>query len=204
MSRVDAALRALADAVDAVVARAAWMRRWYVPVTAAGLTALAIIAVFRMEATTPNYDPQYMRVLVERTIRNGGSYYSNGIHNKGPLEPFVYELAGHLGGRDGWWFVLAVFALAAAVCVGLAAAVLTVRVGGSTLLGVCVAVLAIVHLTISDADYAGVLYARNITTALIAVTIGVAAYGPLWADERRRRRAVVAIGVASGLAVQTC
>jgi hypothetical protein len=81
--------------------------------------------------------------------------------------------------------------------------VLTVRVGGSTLLGVCVAVLAIVHLTISDADYAGVLYARNITTALIAVTIGVAAYGPLWADERRRRRAVVAIGVASGLAVQT-
>jgi hypothetical protein len=203
MSRVDALLERLGGAVDELVTRSAWMRRWYVPVTAAGLTAIAIVAVFRMEATTPNYDPQYMRVLVERAIEHGGSYYSNGIHNKGPLEPLVYELAARLGGRDGWWFVIGVLALAAAVCVGLAAAVLTVRVGGSTLLGVCVAVLAIVHLTLSDADYAGVLYARNITTALIAGALGVAAYGPFWTGERRRRWAVIAIGVASGLAVQT-
>lgn len=203
MSRADAVLRRLGDAVDAIVTRTAWARRWYVPVTAAGLTMVAVVAVFRMEATTPNYDPQYMRVLVERTVENGGSYYSNGIHNKGPLEPFVYELAGLLGGRDGWWFVVAAFALAAAVCVGAAAAVLTVRIGGTTLLGACVAVAAIVHLTISDADYAGVLYARNITTALIATTLGVAAYRPFWEDAHARRRAVVAIGIASGLAVQT-
>ena len=203
MSRIDTILDRLADAVTALTARSAWMRRWYVPATAASLTAIAVVAVFRMEATTPNYDPQYMRVLVERTMEQGGSYYSNGIHNKGPLEPLVYELAGLLGGRAGWWFVVGVFALVAAVCVGLVAAVLTVRVGGSTLLGVCVAVVAIVHLTISDADYAGVLYARNITTALIALALGVAAYGPSWAGERGRRRAAVAVGVASGLAVQT-
>ena len=203
MSRGDVILTRLGDAVEAIVRRTAWMRQWYVPATAAGLTAIAVVAVFRMEATAPNYDPQYMRVLVERTMERGGSYYSNGIHNKGPLEPFVYEVAGHLGGRDGWWFVVAVFALGAAVCVGLVAAVVAIRVGGSTLLGVCVAVLAIVHLTISDADYAGVLYARNLTTALIAITLGVAAYGPAWAGDRRRRWAVVTIGVASGLAVQT-
>ena len=207
MSRPDGvvtrSLDRLGDALVAIVDRSAWLRRWYVPATAAGLTAIAIIAVFRMEATTPNYDPQYMRVLVERTMEQGGSYYSNGIHNKGPLEPFVYELAGLVGGRSGWWFVVAVFALIMAVCVGLAAAVLAIRVGGSTLLGVCVAVLAIVHLTISDADYAGVLYARNITTALIAVALGVAAYGPAWATDRNRRWATVAIGVAAGLAVQT-
>ena len=203
MLRTDAVLRRLGDAVASVVSASAWMRRWYVPVTAAGLTAIALIAVFRMEATTSNYDPQYMRVVVERTIVQGGSYYSNGIHNKGPLEPLVYEVAGLLGGRDGWWFIIGVFALAGAVVVGLAAAVVAVRAGASTLLGTCVAVMAIVHLTISDADYAGVLYARNITTALIALVVGVTLFGPCWADERRRRLAVVTIGVASGLAVQT-
>lgn len=203
MSWGDTILRRLGDAVVAVVARSAWMRHWYVPVTAAGLAAVAVIAVFRMEATTPNYDPQYMRVLVERTMEQGGSYYSNGVHNKGPLEPLVYEIAGLLGGRDGWWFVVAVMVLGLAVCVGLAAAVVTVRAGGSTLLGACIAVMATVHLTLSDADYAGVLYARNLTTALIAATLGVGAFEPWWSTERRRRRAVIAIGVASGLAVQT-
>ena len=54
-----------------------------------------------MQLSAANYDPQYMRVLVERTIRLGGSYYENGIHNKGPLEPAVYELAGRIGGRSG-------------------------------------------------------------------------------------------------------
>ena len=203
MPRRDAVLDRLARAVTTVIERSAWMRRWYVPATMAGLTALGVVAVFRMEATAPNYDPQYMRVLVERTMEQGGSYYSNGIHNKGPLEPFVYELAGLLGGRDGWWFMIAVFTLVVALCVGTAAAVLAVRVGGSTLLGASVAVLAVVHLTISDADYAGVLYARNITTALLSIAVGVAAFGPCWAGERSRRRAVVAVGVATGLAVQT-
>lgn len=203
MSRADALLDRLGDGLIALSARAAWLRRWYVPVTAAGLTVLAVVAVFRIESTAPNYDPQYMRVLVERTMQRGGSYYSNGIHNKGPLEPLVYEVAGRLGGRDGWWFLIAVVVLAVSLCVGLAAAVLAIRAGGSTLLGVCVAVMAVVHLTISDADYAGVLYARNLTTGLLAGAIGVAAYAPWWAAEHHRRRAVVAVGVAVGLAVQT-
>lgn len=202
-SRVDAVLRPLGDGIEELVRRSAWMRRWYVPVTAAGLAAIAIVAVFRMEATTPNYDPQYMRVLVERTMAFGGSYYSNGIHNKGPLEPLLYEIAGRLGGADGWWFVVSAMALGAAVCVGLAAAVVTVRVGGTTLPAVCVAVMAIVHLTLSDADYAGVLYARNITTALVAGALGIVAYGPMWRTERARRRTTLTAGLAIGLAVQT-
>jgi hypothetical protein len=203
MSGSERVLDAIGDAVDETVRRASWMRRWYVPVTAAGLTAIAIVALFRMEASAPNYDPQYMRVLVERTMAFGGSYYSNGVHNKGPLEPLLYEVAGRLGGPDGWWFVIALMTLAAAVVVGLAAAVVAVRAGSNTVLAVSVAVMAVVHLTLSDADYAGVLYARNLTTTFIAASLGVAAYGPFWANERTRRRAVLAVGVMSGLAVQT-
>jgi hypothetical protein len=180
-----------------------WMRAWYVPITAAGLALLAVIAVFRMESSAPNYDPQYMRVIVERTIRYGGSYYVNGIHNKGPLEPFVYELAARLGGDGGFWFVISLFALAAAGCVGVAAALFTVRSGGSVLLGSSVAAAAIVHLTLSDADYAGVLYARNMTVALLSIGFAVAAFDPAWSSDRRRVASVVVVGITTGLAVQT-
>ena len=132
--------------------------RWIKPVVVAALVALAVIAVFHMQLSAANYDPQYMRVLVERTIRLGGSYYENGIHNKGPLEPAVYELAGRIGGRSGFWFVIAIFTLATSLVIGVAAAIAVERSGGTRVVGFAVAVMAVTHLTLSDADYAGVLY----------------------------------------------
>lgn len=202
-SRVDRTLDAAGRAVRSVQGRMLWLRRWYVPFTAAGLAVLAVITVFAMEPSAANYDPMYMRVLVERATHTGRSYYTSGVHNKGPLEPLVYEIAGQLGGRDGWWFVIAVFVLIAAAVVGWAAAVVATRVGGSTVVGVCVGVGTTVHLTLSTADYAGVLYARNITTTLLAAAVGLVAFGPAWTGERRRRWAVVGVGLACGLAVQT-
>lgn len=180
-----------------------WMQRWYLPVAVVGLGAIAVVAVFHMESSAPDYDPQYIRVLVERTLRFGGSYYENGIHNKGPLEPAVYDLAARLGGDDGFWFVIGVFALIAAACVGAAAALFTVQSGGSRVLGMSVAAMAMVHLTLSSSDYAGVLYARNITVALLATAFSIAAFDPCWQSARRRLVAVVVVGIAIGLAVQT-
>ena len=99
--------------------------RWVRPVVIAMLAALALVAVFHMQLSAANYDPQYMRVLVERTIRLGGSYYENGIHNKGPLEPVVYELAGRIGGRSGFWFVIAIFTMITTVVIAAATAIAT-------------------------------------------------------------------------------
>ncbi len=156
-----------------------------------------------MELSTPNYDPQYIRVLVERTMRFGGSYYSNGIHNKGPLEPFVYEIAARIGGRDGTWFVVAVFALLAALAVGCAVFVVTDRAGGPVTVAVTMATVSVAHLTVSEADYAGVLYARNITVALLALAFCIAAIDVAWTSRRRRIGSVVILSGAIGLAVQT-
>jgi hypothetical protein len=203
MRNLENVVRSFRAGGAAVAERASSLRPWWVPVSAAGLTAFAMIAVFRMESTTPNYDPQYMRVLVERTMRFGGSYYSNGVHNKGPLEPLVHEIAGRLGGAAGWWFIMAAFALVAAMLVGLAAGIVVVRSGGPTVLAATAASVAVVHLTLTDADYAGVLYARNITTALICAAVGMAAFDPFWATERRRRISVLVVGAAIGLAAQT-
>ena len=196
-------LDAVADGSNAVRDHSRWMLRWITPVTAASLVALATIALFRMEASGANYDPQYMRVIVERTIRYGGSYYENGIHNKGPLEPLIYEIAARVGGDAGFWFMIGVFAMIAALCVGLAASLFTIRSGGSTVLAAAVATMAAVHLTLSEADYAGVLYARNMTVALLSLAFAAAAFDPAWSARRWRLASVLVVGIATGLAVQT-
>jgi hypothetical protein len=177
--------------------------RWVKPVVVGALVTFAVIAVFHMQLSAANYDPQYMRVLVERTIRLGGSYYENGIHNKGPLEPAVYELAGRIGGRSGFWFVIAIFTLATSVVIGVAAAITVERSGGTRVVAFAVAVMAVTHLTLSDSDYAGVLYSRNITVGLLALAFIVGAWDGAWRSERRRIAAVLVAGLAIGLAVQT-
>jgi hypothetical protein len=183
--------------------RSGWLRHWYAPVTSAGLALSAAVAVFRMESSTPDFDPQYMRVVVERTMRYGGSYYENAIHNKGPLEPVLYELAGRIGGRDGWWFVIAVMALAAAVAIGWAVASVARDCGAPSVIGLSVAVMAVAHFTLSEADYAGVLYARNMVVALLSVAFAVTLTDRCWVPGRRTGLAVVIVGVCTGLAVQT-
>ena len=201
--RISAILDRWADVIIGVQQRMKWTQVWWAPITAAGLVIVAMVAVFRMEQSGPNYDPQYMRVLVERTIRFGGSYYENGIHNKGPLEPLVYEIAAHLGGHDGFWFVLGVFSLVAAVCIAAGAMVVTTWSGGSQLIGFTVAAGTVTHFTLSEADYAGVLYARNLSVALLSVAFVVAALDRMWVTPSRRVVAVFVIGATTGVAVQT-
>jgi hypothetical protein len=179
------------------------LTRWAGPVVIGVFAALAIIAVFHMQLSTANYDPQYMRVLVERTIRLGGSYYENGIHNKGPLEPVVYELAGRIGGRSGFWFVIAIFTMATTLVIAAATAIVTELAGGVRAVAIAVAAMAATHLTLSGSDYAGVLYSRNITVGLLAAAFALGAWDGAWRTERRRVGAVLVAGLAVGLAVQT-
>ena len=201
--RLRATVDRSADLIVGLRQRMKWTQSWWAPITAAGLVIVSVVALFRMESSGPNYDPQYMRVLVERTMRFGGSYYENGIHNKGPLEPLLFEIAGHLGGHDGFWFVLGIFSFLAALCIAAAAMVVTLWSGGSKLIGASVAAAAVTHFTLSEADYAGVLYARNMTVALLSVAFVVAAIEWCWTTPARRSLAVLVIGATTGIAVQT-
>lgn len=177
--------------------------RWLGPVVVAGLAVMAVSAVFRMQTSVADFDPQYMRVLVERKVALGGSYYENGIHNKGPLEPVVYEFAHRVGGPSGFWFVIAVASLVAASVIGLAAAVTARRFGAGPMVAWSVAVATAAHLTLSSSDYAGVLYARNLTVAMLAAAFVVGALDRCWTNARDRLVATVVTGAVIGLAVQT-
>lgn len=180
-----------------------WAQRWAGPIVAALLVVVGGAAVFRMEHSVADYDPQYMRTLVERTMRFGGSYYENGIHNKGPLEPIVYEWAARLGGSAGFWLWIAVFTLAAAMAVGLAAATVARRFGAGPVVAASAGVAVVVHLTLSQSDYAGVLYARNLVVAMMSSAFVITLADRAWSTPRRRMASVLAVGLLVGLAVQT-
>ena len=94
--------------------------RW---LTVAVLTVVFVIPFLGNRLRVADVDPQFMRDLIERAHRFGGTFYENGIYNKGVLEPFVYNLGRHLGGYDGMWLTISIFAaIAAAACFNAAAA----------------------------------------------------------------------------------
>ena len=78
------------------------------------LTFVTFVVVFAAAVIgnwlrSQNVDPEYTYDIVLRTIRFGGTYYENGIHNKGPLEPFVYQVAAWISSRDSFWYAISLF-----------------------------------------------------------------------------------------------
>src|SRR5437763_16594137 len=99
--------------------------RWQEPVrwlTVAVLAIVVVIPVVGNQVRVADVDPQFMRDLIERVHRFGGTFYQNGIYNKGVLEPFVYNVARHLGGYDGLWIAVSARAAAPALICPLAIA----------------------------------------------------------------------------------
>ncbi len=139
--------------------------------TVAAATVLVIAAVFQNELNSQDWDPQYMRDIVERTLVHGGSYYENGIHNKGPIEPLVYHAATLVSSYYSFWLAMSLFIALAALLVagGVTAAMRHVFAGGSARISVAIAVF--VHFTLTGADYSGKMYSRNITVAMQALAL---------------------------------
>jgi hypothetical protein len=167
------------------------------------VTTLVAAAIFGNELRAQNFDPQYMRVLIDRTLRYGGSFYENGIHNKGPLEPVVYLAAHWLGGSAGYWIAMSVLVAVAAVLVAAVIAGTARIAGAGWAVAVTVGAGMLFHLTLSEADYAGTLYARQLTVTLLAGAWAIAIVERCWSSPRRATASAIAIGVLLGLAVQT-
>lgn len=171
--------------------------------TAALFALVAMAAFFYDEQRSQDFDPQFMRVLVERSMAFHSNFYVAGIHNKGPLEPLVYRLAAAVGSHDGFWYAIAAFVVVAAFACAAAACSVVRAMGARRGLAVAAGAALFVHLTLSGADYAGVLYARNITIALLALAVVVTVSDRAWSSPVRSGLAAATIGVLLGLVAQT-
>src|SRR6476661_5572098 len=116
-----------------------------------------------------NVDPQFSMVLVQRTIRFGGTFFDNAIQDHGPIEPFLYDVAARLGGRNGAWYVISAMVTLVSLALGYVAARTARFVGATRDIGIAVGAAVFVHFTISRSNYAGVLYIRNMTSLLLAI-----------------------------------
>ena len=173
----------------------------------ASLPALVLVGVV---VTVPgnwlrvqNVDPQFAMVLVQRTIHFGGTFYDNAVQDHGPIEPFLYDVAARLGGRNGAWYVISAMATLVSLVLGYAAARTARLTGAARDVGIAVGAAVFVHFTISRSNYAGVLYIRNMTTVLLALAWVLLIDERVWASPRRRRAVAVAVGCLVGLAVQS-
>src|SRR6266850_2049566 len=78
-----------------------------------------------------NVDPQFSMVLVQRTIRFGGTFFDNALQDHGPIEPFLYDVAARLGGRNGAWYVVSAMVTLVSLVLAYVAA-RTARLTGAT------------------------------------------------------------------------
>jgi len=178
-------------------------RRWF-SWGVGGLIALAfVVGTLGNEFRVQDWDPQYTRTAIERTIVYGGSYYENAIVNKGPLEPFVYHAATWVTSFDGYWY--AISAVSTLLSMALAAAIgwTAVRFGAVRWIAWLVAAIAFMHFSFSPAAYAGVVYVRNLTVVLLAACWVLLLSERAWATRRRRVWTTAAIAALVGLAVQS-
>lgn len=150
-----------------------------------------------------NVDPEYTYDIVLRTIHFGGAYYENGIVNKGPIDPFLYQAASWITSRDGFWYGISFFIAIAALIVAIAAARTVQAFGGHRDLGIAAGAIVFVHLVFGRSDYSGVLYPRNETTAMLALVWIILLWDRAWIDRRRALVAAIVSGALLGLAVQT-
>ena len=137
-----------------------------------GQSALAVIglgALISNELRSQDFDPQYTKTIIERAAKFGGTYYQNGIHNKGPLETAFYDSARIFTSQNSYWFGISFYVLAISLILSLAVASVARMVGSSKTVAFGAAVLVFLHFSISSSDYAGVIYSRNMTTCVLAV-----------------------------------
>ncbi len=177
--------------------------------SAALAVSLGAVGIFgswvALEHRSQDFDPQYARTIVERAARFGGTYYQNAVHNKGPLETVVYDSARLFTSFDTYWFGISAFVVAIAVVLGLTARTIARSLDDrpTPVFSVTAGALVTSHFALSDADYAGVLYSRNITTAILAVVVAVTIWDRPWRSRIAAQCTYVALFALLGLAIQT-
>lgn len=171
---------------------------------AVSLGAVALLGTWvALEHRSQDFDPQYVRTIIERAARFGGSYYENGIHNKGPLETAIYDSVRLFTSDDTYWFGISTYIVLASILLGATAATIARSLGASRRLAITASVLVTAHFAISDSDYSGVLYSRNITTAILALAVVVTLWNAPWRTPARATTTYMGLFVLLGFAVQT-
>jgi len=171
-------------------------------VTVLVLAVVAIVPVVGNEGSVQDVDPMFMRTIIERTDVYGGTFYENGIYNKGPLEAIFYNLANHITSYNGFWFAISLFVALVAAVIAYAGARTAIYAGANRLVALAVGAVLYVHFALADSDYVRVLFSRNLTVTLLAGVWILALSTRAWFNPRRSLASAIAVGALLGFAAQ--
>jgi hypothetical protein len=166
------------------------------------LGLVAVVPIVGNELRVQDVDPTYTRNLVERAARFGGTYYENAIHNRGSLEPVLYDLAHRITSFDGFWFAISAMVAIIAAVVAAVAAVTARWTGANRSVALGVGVVAYVQLALAGHGWSRVLYIRNITTLLLCLVWALALSEGRWDSRRRALWSSVLTGALLGCVVE--
>jgi hypothetical protein len=170
--------------------------------TLVGATALGFGAIFANWLRTNEPDAQFAREVVVRVAKYGGTYYDNGVLDRGPQEEWFHSLASHISSYDGYWYTISAFAAIIAVVLALAIARTARATGAVRDLGLAAGIFAFMYFALGNADYTGFFYIRNFTTFGLAIVWLVLLWDRPWQSHRSRTITALSIGVVLGFAVQ--
>jgi hypothetical protein len=171
-------------------------------ITIAVFVILFLAAVVGNWQRSQNVDPLFAYDMVLRTMHFGGTYYQNAINDWGPGEPYLYSVAAHLLSRDAFWYGISFYIACFGAILAFAAARTAKFFGANRDVALMVAIVVFFHFTLSNSDYAGVFYVRNLTTALLAIAWIVMLWDRAWSTKRGALIAAIAAGASLGIAVQ--
>ena len=177
-------------------------RRVCLTATVFTVGAMVVAAYFHNEFRSQNWDPMQTRVYVERTIRFGGTFYENGLVNKGPVEPMLFRLAEAVTSWEGFWYAISAVIILVSAVLAWSASKTAQVLGAHRLLGVAIGIGVFFHFALGKADYAGALYSRNMIIGMYAGA-WLIALSPRWWLPSRAPFAAAAVGVLLGLGIQT-
>lgn len=172
-------------------------------VTTLVLGVVALVPVVGNELRVQDVDPMFMRNIIERTAVFGGTYYENGLYNKGMLEPVTYDLARLLTSYEGFWFAISAMVAAAAALLGYVAARTAMFAGANRSVALAIAAVLFVHFTMAETGYSRVLYSRNLTVTALALVWLLALSEGFWTSRRRSTFTAAGIGLLLGAGTQS-
>ncbi len=178
------------------VRRLAW-----IPVLVA--LPIALVAWFRLELTSRGWDAHAQRAVVDRVARLGGTYYTTGSDQKGPLWLGVYSAVYRVTGPRTFWFGIGVMITVVAALTCVALVVIVDRLVGRRAVTPWLAVGVFAYLVLGREEYSAVLYSRNLVSCLTAGCFALALVALDQPGRVRRLTGMTLAGGCLGLAVQT-
>ena len=166
------------------------------------VAVVVVAALMNLDTVARAWDAHTERAVVERVARLGGTFYTTGTDQKGPLWLSAYSVVWHLTSATTFWFGIGAAVVVVAALIAVAARSVLLRFGAQPIVATGTTLAAFTYLVLGPEEFSSELYSRNLVSCCFIVGLALALASDRWTG-RGRWLALAAAGALVGLGVQT-